>query len=269
MWAPGMSYSMTSVSALDTDGKLAVFGGGRCLVLDTATRDKILSLVAEQPAHCTVMTGTLSNRLYHVDAESAAPGESPQPPASTRPLSPARVKPEPYVFARNRAEIMGSQGTLRPGSTAGLNPLQLLHLRTGHASKKTILAGLLVNAYRGAQTTYEACKSLEIGPCDPCMRATERQRHISPSSSRDFTKLLPMQEIGLDPVKLSTTAIGGENYVNFAHCYGTRMSMGVATKAEGNQVSVIKAVQRAWCSPYQHVIKKLHTDYGSIYHSGE
>jgi hypothetical protein len=47
---------------------------------------------------------------------------------------------EPWVFNRNRAEIMGSHGTLRPGCTAGLNPLEVLHLRTGHSSKATILA---------------------------------------------------------------------------------------------------------------------------------
>jgi hypothetical protein len=137
-------------------------------------------------------------------------------------------------------------------------------LRSGHAFKATILAGLKVNAFKGAGTTYETCKGLEIGPCDPCLRGGERQGHVSRSST-DFAKLLPMEEIGMDPVKLSTPSISGENYINFVHCYGTRLAAGVAAKEEGNQVAVLKAVQRDWCTPFGHTIKKLHTDSGSVF----
>ncbi|KAJ1419359.1 hypothetical protein B484DRAFT_466165, partial [Ochromonadaceae sp. CCMP2298] len=225
MWAPDMSYSMVSVSVLDTDGKLSLFGGGRCIVLSQRVRDMVLALIAEQPR--SAMTASLRNRLYHMDDESAAPAVPP----------PIR----PYVFSRDRSQIMGSQGTLRPGSTEGLNLLE--DLRTGHSSKTTIMAGLKANAFRGAGATYEACRALEIRACDSCLRGGERQGHIT-RSSRDFSTLKPMQEVGLDPVKLSTTSIGGENYINFAHCYGTRLAAGVATKEEGNQVAVLKTVQR-------------------------
>ncbi|KAJ1397614.1 hypothetical protein B484DRAFT_472042, partial [Ochromonadaceae sp. CCMP2298] len=255
MWTPDMSYSMISVSALDMDDMISVFGGGRCLVLDAAVRDKVLALIAEQPQSATVLTATLRDRLYQVDDDTAAAGIS-------QPLREGGV--EPYVYGRDREKIKGSQGTLRNGSTAGLNPLELLHLRSGHASKKTILAGLRVNAFLGAQTTYEACRKLEIRPCDPCLRGGERQGHLT-ASSTDYSQLLPMQDVGLDPVKLSTTALGGENYVNFGHCYGTRLAASVATKAEGNQVAVIKELQRKWCDPYGHVIKTLHTDFASIF----
>ncbi|KAJ1401000.1 hypothetical protein B484DRAFT_471019, partial [Ochromonadaceae sp. CCMP2298] len=225
-----MSYSMVSVSALDLDGMLTLFGDRRCIVLSQETRDMVLALIAEQPQSATLMTAFLRNGLYHLDEESAALVAT--PPA------------KPYLFSRDRDRIMGSQGTLRPGSTEGLNALEVLHLRTGHSSKATILAGLKANAFRGAGTTWEACRALDIRACDSCLRGGERQKHIK-RSSRDFSTLKPMQEVGMDPVKLSTTSsIGGENYMNFSHCYGTRLAAGVASKEEDNQVAVLKAVQR-------------------------
>ncbi|KAJ1411748.1 hypothetical protein B484DRAFT_402529, partial [Ochromonadaceae sp. CCMP2298] len=241
MWAPDMSYSMVSVSALDIDGMLTLFGDGRCIVLSQEMRDMVLALVAEQPQSAILMTASLRNRLYHLDEESAALA------------APHFAKP--YVFSRDRDRIMGSQGTLWPGSTEGLNALEVLHLRTGHSSKATILAGLKANAFRGTGTTWEACRALDIRACDSCLRGGERQKHVK-RSSRDFSALKPMQEVGMDPVKLSTTSIGGENYMNFAHCYGTRLAAGVTSKEEGNQVAVLKAVQRDCRAMQEYLLEK-------------
>ncbi|KAJ1380691.1 hypothetical protein B484DRAFT_462189, partial [Ochromonadaceae sp. CCMP2298] len=243
-------------------------GARRCVVLGQEVREKILALIAEQPEQAALHTASLQGRLYHMDEDTAAAGTA-QPLPNEEPQDASKAQApevhiEPWVFSRDRAEIMGSHGTLRPGSTAGLNPLEVLHLRTSHSSKATILAGLKVNAFRGAGTTYEACKKLEIRSCDPCLRGGERQGHIF-RSSRDFTELLPMQDVGLDPVKLSTPSIGGEHYANFAHCYATRLAGVVAAKDEGNQVAVIKTLQRDWCIPYGHTLKTLHTDSGKIF----
>jgi hypothetical protein len=167
----------------------------------------------------------------------------------------------PYTFAVNRSQILGSYGTERVGFTAGPNPLQRLHLRCGHAPKAVLLAGLKANAYRGALITYEACKKLEVGACDACISSTMRQETVRPSS-RDLSKLKPIEEVGLDPVQLSTTAFGGENYVNIGLCYGSKVAMAYAEKTEGNQT-----VKRDWCLPYGHTMRILHTDFGSVFQS--
>ncbi|KAJ1421013.1 hypothetical protein B484DRAFT_433373, partial [Ochromonadaceae sp. CCMP2298] len=235
MWTPDMSFSMTSVSTLDLEGKISIFGAGRCLVMNAEARDCILETVLQQPLSATLMTATMLGKLYHVDSsESVAPASE----ESERNSGQA-----PYVFAKDRHSIMGSYGTTRPGCTAGLNPLQILHQRTGHSSKKTILACLKANAFRGAQTTYEACKQLEIGPCDACLRGHERQSSV-PKSSRDLSKLKPMQEVGFDPVRLSTKSIAGDEYANIGYCYGSKLNMVYPAKTEGNQVQTVMQAQR-------------------------
>ncbi|KAJ1418832.1 hypothetical protein B484DRAFT_466276, partial [Ochromonadaceae sp. CCMP2298] len=265
MWTPTMSFSMVSVSSLDLEGKVTVFGASKCVVLSAEHSKVILDTIAALPLSATLMSATLTNKLYHVDgdlrdqcgaadelstergADHEVPGFSPTGPLIRNPglaSSGAVTVPAviPYTFLANRRKILGSHGTTRPGSTAGLNPLQLLHLRTGHSSKAVLLAGLKINAFLGAQTTYEAARKLEIGPCDACLRGDERAAAMK-SSSRDLGALLPMEEVGFDPVHLSTVAIGGYEYVNFGHDYGTRLAMGYPAKTEGNQVATIQEAQ--------------------------
>jgi hypothetical protein len=285
MWTPEMSYSMVSVPCLDLSGQLVVFGRSRCRVLSADVCDELLAIVDALPAHETLMTATLNGKLYHVDdterevSAATVGGTVPKArhvhsvgfertPSTAREHPAVAATPVPYVFGKDCAAIKGSKGTVRPGSTAGLNPLQLLHIRSGHASKAVLLAGLKVNAFRGAQTTYQACAKLEIGPCDSCLRGSEQQGTIT-HSSRDFDALAPMQEVGMDPVRLSTPTIHREEYFNFGLCYGTRLAMGDPAKGEGNQVDVLKGIQRKWCTPFSHKIGTLHTDYASIFRSGE
>jgi hypothetical protein len=368
MLAPDMSYSMTSVSALDRGGMGTFFGAGRCLVVNAATRARIEKLIRAQQPGAIVMSATMKRKLYHVDAEvasvgtetedesasslgaaaaadSAAPsatgecgradhvsggvrvgaggGSSPEggrldsvqrvlfsdnpavggdkPSAdsykavssvssssfsadstkavssadSTKAVTSAGLSKAssadsksvvPYTFKANRQEIMGSFGSERIGTTAGLNPLQRLHLRAAHAPKPVLIAGLRVNAFKGALTTLKACEKEEIGACDSCIRGTMRQETVT-TSSRDLSLLKPMEEIGFDPVKLSTVAFGGESYVNFGLCYGSKLAMAYGERTEGNQVKTLKAVKRDWCLPYGHSIRVLHTDFGSVFQS--
>ncbi|KAJ1396814.1 hypothetical protein B484DRAFT_407204, partial [Ochromonadaceae sp. CCMP2298] len=74
MLAPDMSYSMTSVSALDRDGMGTFFGAGRCLVVNAATRALIEKLIRAQQPGAIVMSATMKRKLYHVDAEVASVG---------------------------------------------------------------------------------------------------------------------------------------------------------------------------------------------------
>ncbi|KAJ1418489.1 hypothetical protein B484DRAFT_433971 [Ochromonadaceae sp. CCMP2298] len=216
---------------------------------------------------------TIRRVLFSADSQAgsqAADLQAGSQTADSRAVSQAVLQASseviPYTYAKDRAQIMGSHGSVREGSTLGLNGLQKLHLRTAHAPKVHLLAGLKANAFNGAQTTYAAAKKEEIGLCESCLRGTMRQETVT-ASSRDITRLKPMQEVGSDPVKLSTKAFNGEWYVNFGVCYKTKLAMIYPSKSEGEQVAVMKGVKRDWCTPYGHTIRVLHTDFGSIFTS--
>ncbi|KAJ1416559.1 hypothetical protein B484DRAFT_434484, partial [Ochromonadaceae sp. CCMP2298] len=234
------------------------------------------NMISTQQPQDIVMTATMERKLYHVDPVACAAagvtvsvrrvlfGESPPGEAGS---SSGQV--DPYTYAKNRAQIMGSHGSVREGSTMGLNPLQRLYLRTAHTPKAHLLAGLKANAFDGAQTTYEAAKNMEIGPCDPCIRGTMRQETVT-ASKRDLSRLKPLQEIGFDPVKLSTKGFNGEFYVNFGLlCYGSKLAMIYPAKTESDQVAVMREVKCDWCTPFGHTIRVLHSDFGSIFTSKE
>ncbi|KAJ1405074.1 hypothetical protein B484DRAFT_469847, partial [Ochromonadaceae sp. CCMP2298] len=232
MWAPGMSFSMVSVSALDTLGSYAVFGGGKCVITQPSASAAIAAAMGELEPEGTLLTATLRRRLYHVDMDSF--GEEAMAPAEASRGSGIAPSEAPYTFGANRREIKGSFGSTRPGSTAGLNALQLLHLRTGHASKATLMAGLKKNAFRGSQTTYAACLPLEIGACEGCLKGGMRADSV-PAGHRDISELKPMQEIGTDPVSLSTVSLDGNSVLNMGVCYGTKFMWAYPAKTDGHQ----------------------------------
>ncbi|KAJ1397601.1 hypothetical protein B484DRAFT_438584, partial [Ochromonadaceae sp. CCMP2298] len=144
----------------------------------------------------------------------------------------------------------------------------LLHLRTGHTSKSVLLEGLKKNAFLGAQTTYEACKGLEIGPCEPCLMGGMRADSVA-VSHRDYSKLAPLHDIGTDPVTLSTPTLDGNTVVNVGICYVTKYMWGHEAKTDGAQVDELKKVQRDLCAPYGHKIQVVHSDSGSPFLSKE
>jgi hypothetical protein len=258
-----MSFSLVSVSALDLQGCYTLFGGGKCIIMPHDDSAELAAAMQGTDSSRALITATLRRKLYHVDADSFE--EARMVPAASGPAvvrKPAAVVP--YTFASNRSEIKGSQGSVRPGMTEGLNPLQLLHMRTGHTSEAALLEGLRKNACKGAQTTYAACKGLKVGPCEPCMMGHMRADSIS-TSRRDYDALLPMQEIGMDPVPLSHPTHSGFNVLNFAVDYGTKMMWVEGAESEKGQADVVRAIQRDLATPYGHEIRVVHTDNGSVF----
>ncbi|KAJ1396898.1 hypothetical protein B484DRAFT_438753 [Ochromonadaceae sp. CCMP2298] len=100
------------------------------------------------------------------------------------------------------------------------------------ASKRTILAGLKVNAFKGAQCTYAQCKDLEIGPCEGCMLGNMRANSI-PVSHRTYSTHKPMQEVGIDLVPLSTTTIDGGSVANMGIDYVTKLMFCYEARTDG------------------------------------
>jgi hypothetical protein len=295
MYAPGMSYSMVSVSAFDKEGHYSIFGGGKCLIVTPSASVELQRVIRSLSPASVVLSATMRNRLYHVDTESCPalscaasdlalpaadvtarrtlfenPGGDSQEAARTERPAAKRNGSEtdivPYTFAANRKQILGSYGSTRTDSSLGLNDIQRLHLRLAHAPKATLLAGLRSNAFDGAQTTYEACRKQELGLCDSCIRGTMRQETVRPSS-RDLTLLKPMQEIGFDQVKLSTVTVNGEMIANLGIDYGSKLLMLYMAKSDSEalQIEVLERVQRDWCTPYGHSIRVFHSDFASVF----
>jgi hypothetical protein len=241
MYAPDMSFSMVSVSALDELWCFAVFGGGRCVITVPGEGEAIGAAVRTLSEDDTMLTGTLQRKLYHVDQESF--GEKALPAAAES----EKVTVVPYTFSADAKEIKGSFGSIRAGTTTGLNPLQLLHLRTGHTSEAVLKAGLKLNIFKGAQITYEACRLLSVGPCEPCLMGGMRADSVA-SSHRDLSALKPLQEIGIDPVSLSTKTVDGNTVLNLGLCYGTKIMWAYPAKTDGEQSDVLRKVKREWCT---------------------
>jgi hypothetical protein len=121
-----------------------------------------------------------------------------------------------------------------------------------------------VNAFVGAQTTYEACKKLEIGPCEGCLMGGMRADSVS-ESHRDYLPLPPLHDIGMDPVSLSTITIAGDSVLNCGLCYSTKLMWVYPAKTEGDQVQVPTRVKRDFATPYGHTIRTVHSDSGSVF----
>ncbi|KAJ1380229.1 hypothetical protein B484DRAFT_462314, partial [Ochromonadaceae sp. CCMP2298] len=247
MYAPGMSFSMVSVSALDERGCYSVFGGGRCVIVgrDDAQGIAALALDLSQEA---MITATLKRKLYHVDIDFFGRGDiaaaglekegSGKQATSSKPRAVV-----PYTFADNSKDIKGSFGSTRAGTTQGLNALELLHLRTGHSSEAVLKAGFKLNIFKGAQTTYAACRNLTLGPCEACLRGGMRADSVT-VSSRDLSALKPMQEIGMDPVSLSTKTVDGNTVLNVGLCYGAKLMWAYPAKTDAAQSDVLRAIKR-------------------------
>jgi len=165
----------------------------------------------------------------------------------------------PYTFADNSKDIKGSFGSTRAGTTQGLNALELLHLRTGHSSEAVLKAGLKLNIFKGAQTTYAACRNLTLGPCEACLRGGMRADSVT-VSSRDLSALKPMQEVGMDPVSLSTKTVDGNTVLNVGLCYGAKLMWAYPAKTDAAQSDVLRAIKRDYADPYGHVIETVHSD---------
>ncbi|KAJ1413079.1 hypothetical protein B484DRAFT_467690 [Ochromonadaceae sp. CCMP2298] len=229
MYAPGMSFSMVSVSAL----------GGRCVIVgrEKAQGVAALALVLHQEA---MITATLSRKQYHVDVASFSSGNVPAaglekagPDGQATSSKPKKVVP--YTFANNSKDIKGSFGSTRAGTTQGLNALELLHLRNELSSEAVLKAGLMFSIFRGAQTT-----------------------------SRDLSTLKPMQEIGMDPVSLSTKTVDGNTVLNVDLCYATKMMWAYPAKTGAAQSDVLRAIKRDYADPYGHVIETVRLNSGSV-----
>jgi hypothetical protein len=88
-------------------------------------------------------------------------------------------------------------------------------------------------------------------------------------SRRDFSQLKPLQEIGLDPVSMSTKMVDGNSVLNMGMCYGTRLMWAYPSKTDAGQSDVLRQLMRDYVTPHGHVIEVVHSDSGSVFLSKE
>lgn len=283
MWAPQMSYSLTSTSQLDMDGYYSVFGGGECMVFDPEAAEE-MKMVCERLSDRVRMRAELRGGLYHVDeefeglesvagvavdkkhAEKKEKGEKAKTNGESSELAKLKEIADdsaPYTFNKNARLVSGRFGTIREGSNGDLNDLERLHLRCAHVSRKVLLQGLKNNAFEGAQTTYAKCKDLTMRPCEACWLGKMRAQHVP--QSQTAVPLAPMEEVSIDPVPLSTLTVDGNDVINFGIDYATGYVFTYESKGEGNQKEVVQKIIRDLCVPHGHKLKKVHTDFAKIF----
>jgi hypothetical protein len=90
-----------------------------------------------------------------------------------------------------------------------------------------------------------------------------------PKSLSERKHLQPMEEIGIDPVPLTTPTVDGNHVINFGVCYGTGFLFTYEAVNEAHQKDVVLKVIRDFCIPYGHRIRKVHTDFAKIFKAKE
>lgn len=271
-FVPDLSFNITSIPSLDIDGYYTVFGNGHCYVTD------------EPPIMRgnTVLSGTLtSNKLYYEDTV-------PQPyptynDTSTDTSSDIDERGEAYVGNTDDANDpvqkvdtkvryrnkKGSYGMTRPGSTAGMNGLQILHRRLGHISKDAILRTVKCDAVTGAGYTYSELSKCELGMCDACIRGKLQRDSLTNRTHSDRSSMQPFEEVSMDPVPLTCTSINGNKYWNAGVDIATGFMFCRFTKDKGNQAEFVQMVHDQIAVRYGHVMKVLHTDSDQVFTSKE
>jgi hypothetical protein len=83
---------------------------------------------------------------------------------------------------RSRVNTLKStSGSSRGAKTSGVNPLEVLHVRLGHASKDLVKWIVKSGVCTGLGYTYDQIKHLQSPLCDACMKGRMKAFPIPPS----------------------------------------------------------------------------------------
>jgi hypothetical protein len=166
----GLSFGLISISRLDREGNISIFEGGRVAVYDYCDDE--------------LLTGTLRGNLYHLDDHyrDILLSNSTHPDNSSDPEYAARASKVP-VPHRSIPNVPISYIHRPKSATIGLNLLELLHARWGHANEYAIKRAIRLKSILGAGATYDQIKYLHTRYCEECykgkMRAFSRKTSVS------------------------------------------------------------------------------------------
>jgi transposase InsO family protein len=166
-------------------------------------------------------------------------------------------------LVRNKVKrfMRGSKGTKHQPGIAGLNDLQKLHCRLAHASKTAILAVLSSGEAKGLGTTYDACKDLEIGICDTCLREKTNAMNVPSSETTAETVVMPFEKLHMDIKDMTVPSLQGNRYTTYIIDEGSDKHYDYHSKTKMDNEEVIKQFVREEVLPSKHpMVRVLNAD---------
>lgn len=104
----------------------------------------------------------------------------------------------------------GSAQIRYKATTAGLNPLEILHVKNGHANEHLLKWMVQKNVVNGLQYTYNDVKNLHLPLCPACMQGRMKAFPILPSISTN--EYLPGEYISFDIISFKVKSIRNYKY---------------------------------------------------------
>jgi hypothetical protein len=257
LFAPTLKNNYVSVAQLDNNGRYTLFGNGETIVLrNKPTFDE----------NDVLIRGDLgADNLYRVSEHDFSKelcltlADRQQRRASENPND------KPATFKDNKSFVQGSFGVIRPGSTLGKEPLQLLHERFGHIPTAAIKDLLRTNAVIGANTTYATVRGAELSMCGHCIEAKFRFDSIRSSVTFQTYRqqLRPWKHIGIDIQDVSTIGLQGNRYATIGIDFGTDIRFSVFSKTKDDFFQVLDEI-RLSALALGYPIKILQSDFDSV-----
>jgi hypothetical protein len=204
---------------------------------------------------CTDVKLKLRQKIRQLTGDRAGGGPHSDDDVTKDPNLDRLVRSEVKRFLR------GSKGTKHQPGTAGLNDLQRLHCRLAHASKTTILAVLSSGAAKGLGTTYDACKDLEIGICDACLRGKTDALNVPSSETTAETVVMPFERLHMDIKDMTVCSLQGNRYTTYIIDEGSDKHYVYHSKTKMDKEDVIKQFVKEEVLPSNHpMVKVLNAD---------
>jgi hypothetical protein len=165
-----------------------------------------------------------------------------------------------------RRMIRGSRGVTVADGSVGLNALQKLHLRLGHASRDQLLRLLKSGAAKGLGTTYEECKDLPLGICDACLRGKSDAMHIPSSESATETTSAPFTDLHMDIKEMTCESKQKNHCTTWIIDRGTGKHYAYHLQGKSDQDAVIRRFVLEEVIPSGHgAVKNLTADCDSTF----
>jgi hypothetical protein len=198
--------------------------------------------------HATVVAASLhSDSLYH-----------------TNDLSP--LLHEKYRSQANALKSTnGSSSAKYRATTSGLNPLQVLHVRLGHASEDLIKWIVKSGVCDGLGYTYNQIKHLQLPLCDACMKGRMKAFPRLPSMTTSTYGIF--EYITLDIIHLNRKSCHGYKYSALFVDKCSTKTFAYHLKRKSDLVTTFKKLLRDYHSqrfPRCLEMRILHTDFDSL-----
>lgn len=175
-----------------------------------------------------------------------------------------------YKHAKLASNTNDSENLLLKGSAqiknratiAGLNPLEVLHVKLGHASESLIKWIVRNGIVNGLGYNYDQIKNLHLPVCDACMKGKMKALPVPLSVSNKEYSVFEL--LSLDIIALNTRSIRGFNYsaIYVDKCTTKVFAYHMPNKTKLLQ-TLIDIIQQYGHYPRAVQLRFLQSDFGS------